>query len=1513
MRLTTALNEFKRARHERFPEEARTTSGSFSGHSDRLVHVGTDGSVRDYSAPLSGMYGIDRSRLGILTGDETWWFSEMDTIRQHYYRETRLVETEYSAGSFTVHQYDLTLGRAHVTHVVLRGAVPRGAKLVCFATMAPEGEERRVGTLVHEDGGPDGASVLEVYHRREHDYLTASTGLDSVHGQRPERFEEILADAPVSFPRREPTEQHDRTRLTGDVLVTAPLDSTGRNTSTTLVSQLSNHEETDRETALSNLATCARSHERAEDLRQAARDRSSFDVSESTPRSAMVRTDLRVIDLLSSPAGGRIAAPEFDPFYAHSGGYGYVWFRDEATVSRHLLAAGDHLDIETADSLFDSARFLCERQLPDGTWPHRVWATDGSLAPGWANATVERGDDSTEYQADQTAAVTAFLATLLETHQDELNQQLTDEITNTVARAVDSLAADIAAHNLPAPCQNVWEDDVGQFAHTAGTYVDAFAAVARAPVSASLRQRSLEGATQVMEGLQNLWDEERGAYVTKLEQGDGSRDDRIDGAALILARAFQAYDALEERTLSTRQVDRLADHISTTLDTLFRNPSESSVAGLIRYEEDYWRSNEQAEEKIWSVTTAMGAIAAARTGSILNDRGRNGTAYLDRGSDLYELVASNGPLTSGAGYLAEQSFDDGSLDSATPLGWSHGLRLHATAVLDDLNALPTTSSEINGPGEQQTWTTGEKYGVGTVADHDTQDPSRVWFTLTDGALTEARYPRVDVMNLRTLDFLVRCVDDTDYAARTHEETRTNGDTIERRVEPIDDEALLFRHVFRETGDGRGHRWTLTVDYASDPNHDAIVASAEFVAEDEKRYDVFAAADIALTSDARQDRGLTHGDWGNYHLLARSPQGYTGEADDTLLVDENGEAYSIAVALVAANRFDWATVGVGGGDRLDSLYTDGKLPDPVSSIDGENVVLVGRMGTGTRLSEEVALGFARRADTAAAVGEADGALERGYETVEEAYTDSWREFLAEKPLPDAVADDQDLANQYRYALMTLLAVEDKTYAGASIASPSVPWGVAVDVTEPKGYGYNFVWSRDLYQVFTVFDIVGDIDTAASQLEYIYEFQQDETGFIPQNTYVNGTTRWGGEQMDNISFPQVMAYHLAEAGLEFDDVGYSYRNVRRSADYVAYNGPETAQERWEEESGSSPSSIAAEIAGLACAGKLAIDAGHRDDALIWLSLADHWVNNVETWTTTTTGTDVHTNTPYYVRVARNGEPDAGHLRTLANNGPTLDEREIIDGGFLELVRLGIKPPTDQAIRNSVSEVDDTIRVDVGSAAAFYRYNGDGYGERSTGDPGAPWAVEHHGNGRLWPLLTGERGEYELHRDDPTLPPEDCLRTFQGLANSGRMLPEQIWDRKHSTDYGWEFAEGTGSATPLAWSMAQYIRLAHGIDAGEPVETPTFVHERYRERGVHRPDQSPALRVDTQFRGNELLVSGETTGVCVAVKTPADSAFLSTEDGQFEVTLDIDPGSNQVIVAAADHEELASAGTTVWQLQL
>ncbi|ERG92402.1 MAG: glucoamylase related glycosyl hydrolase [Haloquadratum walsbyi J07HQW1] len=1515
MRLRTALNEYKRDRARQFPEESPTTAGAFSGHGDRLVHVGRDGAIRDYSAALSGLYGIDRSRFAIEADGDIRWFDDLELVRQHYYRETSLVETEFDAGGYTIHQFDLTIGRAHLTHVELQGAIPTDAHLTAFVTLAPEGRETRVGRLIHEDAGPGNTHAVEVYHRNEHDYITASTGLSDVRGQIPERFDEMLSSETFTFPREAVLEQYEDTHLSSDIVVSAPLERDGRAVQTTLVTQLSDHQEVSREEALADLRNCALEHESADDIRTAARERAEISVSNHIPRQQTVRADLRALSLLQAPAGSHIAGPEFDPFYAHSGGYGYTWFRDEAEISRYLLDAGSMLDIDVRSQLRTVAAFFCETQLSDGSWPHRAWAVDGSLAPGWANARVENSDKP-EYQADQTASVVTYLASVLDEHRDVFTQSERERIQSAIADGVEALDDSLAADGLPEPCQNAWENMVGRFVHTAATFLEAYATVANTPLDPSLCKHATGQAMTVYQGLDALWSQRDEQYALRLTNGE--RDVRADSGSFALVKALTEYDKLTG--LDETGLDRLELHLQTTLRALYRTSSETeSVAGLIRFSGDSWRSGDQDTEKVWSVATGWGTSAAAEAAVLFeaHDRPDVAETLFEWATDLYKILRPDGPLTSEMGYFAEQVFDNGDIDSATPIGWSHALRLYSTAVLEEHDALPAPKSAPSGPGRQPRWTTGEKYGVGTVADHTASDSSRVWFTLTEGSLTELRYPRVDLMNFRTIDFLITsAADDSEYTARTHNETRRDDqtDTIERRAEAIDDESLLFRHVITETGDGRGHQWNLTVEYASDPAHDALLANVTFNAHDDNEYEVYVIANTALTNSGATDRGIRLGS-DQYQLVARDTEAYdqTGETKP-LLIDEHGQEYSVAAAITSTSRFDWATVSVAGSAYLSKLFSKGTVPEQITEVDDENVVLVGRVGNGPAVTETLAFGFAEDADTAGALGEAAGALTRGYETVRSSYIDSWNTFLADKPLPDSVAESPTLASQYRVSLMTLRAVEDKTFLGAGIASPSVPWGEAVAADEAKGYGYNFVWSRDLYQVFTVFDAVGDVDTATEALQYIYQYQQDDRGFIPQNTYLNGRTRWGGEQMDNISFPQVMAWTLRQHGVTFDNVEYGYQNIKRSADYVARNGPPTAQERWEEESGYSPSSIAAEIAGLACAGDIAIEEGHTADALTWLALADEWTQNVETWTATDTGTDRHPNTPYYVRVTRDGNPDAGQLRTLANNGPTLDEREIIDAGFLELVRLGIKPATDETIRNSIAEVDSTIRVDTPQGPAFYRYNGDGYGERAVEDEGAPWSVESKGKGRLWPIFTGERGEYELMHgtESGELTPQNLLETMAGFANSGRMIAEQVWDREHGTEYNWIFGEGTGAATPLAWSMAQYVRLAHGIDAGEPIEMPAVVRNRYVE--TDRPE-GPLLQVSTRFAGDDVIVSGRTDAAIIAVKTGTETAIIhpDSEDESFELALPAEHAENQLLVAAATDTDLEAAGTSVTRFRI
>ena len=1504
MRLRTALNDYKGARAdgERFPEEARTVDGALSGHGDRLVHVGPTGALRDHSTPLSGLSGVDRSRFGVRTPDGITWFDDLDAVRQHYYRETTLVETEYDAGAYTVHQYDLTLGRAHCTHVELRGAVPDDASLVAFMTLAPGNKETRVGRLIHENAGPDGSTALEVFHRTEHDYVAASTGLTDVRGQVSERFDELLDEAAFEFPRKAAIRRYEDTHLSGDVVVSAPFERAGRGVRTTLVTQLSDHDDVDRETALADLRNCASTHESADDLREAARSLADVTVPAAVPRSEQVRGDLRALDLLTAPSGARIAGPEFDPFYANSGGYGYTWFRDDARVTGHLLGADERFDLGITDRLVDAAWLYCETQLEDGTWPHRVWASDGSVAPGWANASLE-GSRKPEYQPDQTASVVAVLARLLRTRRDELSEELVAAVRRTVAAGIDGLDAWLGDDGLPIPSENAWEDAIGRFTGTAGTYLEAYSEAARAPLREQVRTHARRRADTVYEAIADRWAPEEGRFIRRVYGEE--RDARFDADTFALVGGHEAYAALSE--VEERRLDRLVAHVEATVESLYRETDDGSVRGLIRYEGDSWRTNGQSEPKVWSITTGWGAISLARLADRREARGDESSAEAlrDRAAELYGLLGPDGPFLTASGHLAEQVFDDGEHDSATPIGWAHALRLETTARLDAADALPATGDGPAGPEERTRWTTGEKFGVGTVADHGTTDPSRVWYTLTAGALTEPRFPRVDVMNLRTLDFLVVDADaDSTYTARTYRERRDVDDGLERAVEPTADEALCYRHAVREPGDGRGHEWTLTAEYAADPDGDALLADVRFDADDGGDYQVYVVGDVALTNGGSVDRGLRLGRPAEHHLVARDATAYDASGD----VEEPEE--SVAVALTSSSRFAWASAEAAGTDRLEGLFGDGTRPESRTAADGTNVVLVGEVGEGRRVRETLALGFGTEADTAAALGEAQGALTAGFENVRSGYVRSWTDYLAEREVPESVADDPDLRRQYDAALMTLRACEDKRHQGASVASPSVPWGDAVVAGDERGYGYNFVWSRDLYQVATAHLAAGDVETPADALAYVYRRQQDETGFIPQNTYLDGQTRWGGEQMDNISYPAVLAYLLDEAGIGFEEADYGYRHVKRSADYVARNGPATAQERWEEEAGYSPSSIAAEIAGLACAGALAADTGHDADALVWTALADDWADQVEAWCATVTGGERHdAPVPYYLRVARDGDPDAGHRRTLANAGPTLDERDVIDAGFLDLVRLGIRPPDHPVVRNSLVAVDESIRVETPHGPGFYRYNGDGYGERGGDDTGAPWTPETGGAGRLWPLLTGERAEYALRTDDDE-DPLDLLRTLEGFANGGRMLPEQVWDRATDTAYDWRFGEGTGAATPLAWAQAGFVRLAHGIDAGRPVGTPRVVEERYT--GEEMPP-TPDLRVETRFVGGRLVVGGETDAAVVAVRTPADAALVEPANGRYEAELDVEPGENLLTVAAATEADVSEAGTAVVRRRL
>ena len=661
MQLRDALNDYKSQRNSRtaFPGERRTTTGRFSGFDNRLVHIDESGSLRDFSYPLSGLSGIARSRFGVQkTGDRDAnanWFDAESSV-QHYHNDTGLVVTEHEIESGTVRQYDLTLGDGHITHFNL-GDVDRSLNLVVALGFAPDGRDTGIAQI-HHDG------VVEVYHAQETDYLASATGFGTVAGVVPERIPDLLAESPTDYPPGRSPSTTEENLLSGDVFCTLPIE----NESATLTTLLTTRDEMSREAALNMVRTMAEG-QNTERLAESADGQAPASLSSDLPYGGAVAADLRVLSLLTGRSGLRIAGPDFDPYFTHSGGYGYSWFRDDAEISRYLYEVDQGTDLELGDWHRRSAEAYIETQHEDGTWPHRVWPFDTTLAPGWANGHL--GTDESEYQADQTASVTTFLATYGAEHGHE----------DAIERALDSLNASLADDARPTTCQNAWEDMTGRFTHTAATFLEAYSTVATLDGDAA--DRAAARATDLYDAMDDLWIEERGIYALR-EYGpnhddQGGLDKRCDAATLALVGAHQAYARIE--TIDEKRLDRLVSHVETVVETLYRDPPSGAVAGLIRYEGDNWRRREQADEKIWTVSTAWGAHAAGTLAVMLTDRGdARASDVASTARRLLALLLPDGPLCFASSYLPEQVFDDGTADSATPLGWPHAIRL-ATIVL----------------------------------------------------------------------------------------------------------------------------------------------------------------------------------------------------------------------------------------------------------------------------------------------------------------------------------------------------------------------------------------------------------------------------------------------------------------------------------------------------------------------------------------------------------------------------------------------------------------------------------------------------------------------------------------------------------------------------------------------------------------------------------------------------------------------------------------------------------------
>jgi glucoamylase len=698
-----------------------------------------------------------------------------------------------------------------------------------------------------------------------------------------------------------------------------------------------------------------------------------------------------------------------------------------------------------------------------------------------------------------------------------------------------------------------------------------------------------------------------------------------------------------------------------------------------------------------------------------------------------------------------------------------------------LPASAAAATAPGAPGQRALWTPADKDGFGTA--HTTA--SKVWHTLDDGELTEVYYPRLDTPAFRDLQFAVS-------DGRTFAERET--DTARHTITLTDRRSLTYRQVTSTP------RYRIVKTYVSDPARDALLIDVRFTSRTGRKLALYALADPALSNNGNDDSGTAT----RRALLAHDA--------------------SAGEALIARPRFKRTSVGyLGTSDGWSDLRTDFRMDHAYTSAPNGNVVQTGRTKLdGVRKRHmTLALGFGRGA--AAARSTARAALARGFGHAARRYAAGWHRYLGSlKARPRSA---RSFATTYDVSVMTLAAHEDKTFRGASVASPSMPWVWGQGLSDPSD-AYHLVWSRDLYQIGTALLAAGDRAGAMRASQFLFDRQQSKAdGCFPQNSTVDGAPKWTNLQLDEVALPIVLAWQLGRRDAA------TYAHVKRAVGCLLAKGPSSPQERWENQEGYSPATIAAEIAGLVTAADLARANHDAASAGAWLATADDWQSKVDGWTATKTGP--YSSQPYYLRLSKTGDPNAGTRYNLGDSGPEqVDERKITDPSFLELVRLGVKPANWPVVRNTLGVVDKRLGADTPNGRFWHRYDFDGYGEKKDGsnwdvnqpvNPTEDWA-NNATIGRIWPIFAGERGEYELLSGDRAAA-RGRLGSIAATAGPGHMIAEQVWDQfPPSGSAGFPRGEATLSAQPLAWSHAQLIRLAWSVDAGRPVEQPATVAKRY-----------------------------------------------------------------------------------------
>ncbi len=827
-----------------------------------------------------------------------------------------------------------------------------------------------------------------------------------------------------------------------------------------------------------------------------------------------------------------------------------------------------------------------------------------------------------------------------------------------------------------------------------------------------------------------------------------------------------------------------------------------------------------------------------------------------------------------------------------------------------------------GPGAQSYFDLARKDCVGTAVGSG----SKVWYTVAGGVLSDVYEPTIDNTDVSTLQYAV-----TDGSTVTDLQTRDMSYTV--AADPSGMACTV-------TSTDAKHGFQLVTTYITDPASDTVLMHT-MVQDLTGSTTNLAGLHLYARLDAH-----VNGNGGGGSQNAGANSGVVDTSTGTPVpviystnTDTNATNRYYAVptymALAASTPVTTASVGYAGtpSDGLTQLDSSHALTAYTDAPDGHIVATEDvTPAHGHRVT--LALGFGRT--QAQAVSTAGSSLSHPFGQTEARYRHGWTVYDAGLNPPPASfpgltpSQAASLDSHYVLSANVLKASEDKTFPGAIVASLASPWGQSVSAGvfangEPSYFGsYREVFARDLYEAFTGLLADGDVATAQAATLFLFDRQQLANGSMPRNSLLNGEAApdTGGTQLDEAAYPILMAL---QSGLGGDAALYT-GHIRPAADFLVANGPSLGVERWEEQTGYSPSTIAAEIAGLTAASVIAADHGDTARAQLYQATADDFQRMIESWTVTTSGPD---GPLYFIRLSKTGGPNLAFAYGLGNGGPSLDQRSVLDGGFQELVRLGELPIIDPAVQASLAVIDSHIAVSTPSGTGYYRYgnsaargSADGYGDcyqpsqDSCPISGAPWAPTGTGTGHLWPNLSGERAESDL-AEGRTSDAESLLQAMINFSSGVGLVPEQAWEDPDlaaspfgsdpaTASIGFTDGQATGSASPLTWAQAQELRLIVSLGTGHNVDTPAATTARYVTNG---PPAGLTVTITSPASGSTVAVAstavtGTTTpDAQVAVEsddtsTGSAATVVSTTaaaDGSFSATVPVSFGSNAITVSA------------------